>query len=332
MLDILNKINLAEEARSTYYQAFKTDPLARFLINKLHLSPLKAYLLGLAIVVFYDGLALVMKYIGLNPAGFNLPVLDIAYDLVFIPAVFYFYIWTSATPQEVFLRLEFEGLKVDGYRDMNEFAKRATSSFIHHYFWPLISIILTSLWFLYTEYGSFLYSHVWGTPDANFWLFRIIKIPILWALPIYMVIVIYGKQMMMALRVRRMLGSKKKEAQKIKADRINSIISGYFSRFAHFVGACGVGFVLLLYRASVLGYTHIDFVVPSAMVSYLSLCAFFLFYPLQPLSALTRLTDGIPDLRLKNFTFGVPSQAFATFVVVAILPGVLWTGIRLMMR
>ncbi len=69
---------------------------------------------------------------------------------------------------------------------------------------------------MYTEYGSFIYSHVWGTPDANFWLFRIIKIPILWALPIYMVIVIYGKQMMMALRVRRMLGSKKIKRRRSK--------------------------------------------------------------------------------------------------------------------
>lgn len=69
------------------------DPLAKFLLNKLHFSPIKASIFIVAIAFVYDFLQFFM--FGNLPGNYLEIFTTIAWHFIFIPAMAFFYLWSN---------------------------------------------------------------------------------------------------------------------------------------------------------------------------------------------------------------------------------------------
>ncbi len=291
------KAGFYKAARKSYLNAYQKDPLAKLLVAKLKLSPVKAGLLGFCIVAL-TYLAGFIQYLltGHEVAGITQTPLDFVYDLYIVTLVYGYYIWVSTRPPFVFLELQENGVAVNDSEAYNRFVSRHVNGFINSKTIFLLSFLTSFGLACLAIIKGLAGTTVWGAEGASHFLLYFVKIPITWAIPWYMVCVIFLKEAATIWTFRKMLKQGKLNIDLFNKDRCGGLkpISDYLLTVVYFVVACGFGLTYLIARSISFGYFNFDTSINISFVVYLGLTYLFFLFPLHPVhKAMRKLGEEI---------------------------------------
>jgi hypothetical protein len=282
---LLRKFRIIYNSSKGYYYSYRSDKLAKILLERFSFTPFKSALIGFLITLIFYFLAFIIHLITKQDVaglGINELYIDFFYDVLLMCIVFYYYIWISINAQKIFLDIqliEYEN------QEFNNRIDYIVTNHINHPIIPFIAVIITLLLVALIEYTSFTEEKImWGTEDANFLLFRIVKVPFVWGIGYYMIIVVFLKQIITVWEIRD-LGKKFRlldhSDNKIK-EKLLSIISKYTSTFSYLICICGLGYLYLISRGLIFSYLDKDIIVINSAVIYVILSGYFYFFPLHP--------------------------------------------------
>jgi len=290
VLKIAKSVNIHIKAREEYLLSYRRDFMARYFIDKLRLTPLKSAALGLLLVLSTYSLGLILHIILHRPiAGITISAIDFIYDLVMIPVVFGYYVWISVKSSYLFLELQSNGTIINGEKNIEHFVSTSVNGLINRKLWSAISGATAIASVLITVCVAATYSTIWGPRESSFILFFLIKVPLLWGLSWYMVIMIFLKETAIIISIRRLFTKKEFRLNALNEDLHGGLkpVVDFATRFSYFIMACGFGFVLLFLRSWKYSYTHEDIFVIIALFLYIILACFFFFSPLRPAQRLS---------------------------------------------
>lgn len=301
-----------KSAKDDYLHSYRRDPLASFLIKNLKFTPVKSALLGFGIV-FLTYLAgyIVHFLMGEEVAGITMTPLDIVYDFFIIPVIYGYYLWISTRPSYVLLKIKENGVLLGTEKEFDKFISLHSNYIINHRWVHLISFLTAAGLVVTTISLAAAGSDLWGPENANYSILYFIKIPITWAIPQYMVCVIYLKELLSIWTFRKLLKHEELEINMFHRDRCGGLkpISDYLLTFTYFIMACGFAFVLLITRSIEFGYFKEDIFVNLSLFVYICISYVFFYFPLHPVhNLMQKLREDIKDT-LQPGQF-IPSRAF----------------------
>lgn len=304
-----DRISKIRKARDHYLHAFLKDPMARLLTKRLHLSPLKAYLLGLSFVLFTYAVRLVIfSSLQEGFAGLQRIRIDFIYDLLLVPLTYGYYIWISTSPAYLTLKMSMDGMfKSDSAGSLEHFHTRNLN---HPYVFRIAacaSLVLMILHLPKIREGAW----IWIDHPADISALFLLKIPLTWIIPWYMASIILIKQSLMIFHFRKLYLSSRLQINLFHKDRCGGLkgFSDYLLRFSFYLMFCAFGIVLLTLRGLYFDYFRRDYLVHAAMILYVPLALFYFYFPLQPLHL--RMKKAAEEIKQKvREQFPLPRFAF----------------------
>lgn len=288
-----------KEAKERYLFSFLKDPLASLLIDKLRLTPLKSVVLGFVLTLITYAMGYALYFILKQPiAGITKTGIDLVYDFSLVPFVFGFYVWVSSRAGYLFLELKRRGIRLGSDQEFDNFAEKSVKNSINHGFWSAASILMSICLIIMTVIAAATHETRWGPREANYVLFCLWKVPILWGFSWYMVFMVFMKETITIISLRRLLKKEEFSLNTFHRDRQGGLapIVKYAENLSYFVIASGYGFILLFVRSWKFGYFREDIVVDIGLLVYIGLACFFFFFPLGPAHRLlTRLKLELVD-------------------------------------
>jgi hypothetical protein len=312
--DFQQKVSYYKYAKQNYLDSFQKDPLAKLLVQKFRFSPVKSGLVGLGIVL----LTYIIGYIqffwtGQEVAGITEAGFDFIYDLFLVPLVYGYYIWVSTRPPYIFLKLQEDGISFSNKEEYDGFVTFHVNNRINIKYIYISSFItsfgLACSTILLTASGT----TVWGAPGANFMVLCFLKVPITWAIPWYMVCVIFLKETMTVWTFRKLLKSGKLNIDMFHKDKCGGLkpISDYLLTFVYLIVVCGFGLGYLISRSIKFGYFNQDIFIRLTSLVYLGLTYFYFYFPLHPVHKAMKKLE--LEIRAKmNWEGFLPLRAFTT--------------------
>jgi len=294
-----NTLNIFKDAKEKYLFSFVNDPLAFLLIRKLRLNPWRSALLGFTLVFITYLIGFLLHFIlSTEMSGITKTGIDWLFDFILIPVVFGYYVWISPKAGYLFLELKNRGIRLSDEGDYNTFASSSINNLVNNKFWIWASLAITICLLLLTIASVLTGSTLWGPKEGSHILFIFWKVPVVWGLSWYMVLLIFAKETTTVFSIRRLL--KKKHlipnlTHKDKQAGLNPIYE-YARTFSYFIMAAGFGFALLYIRGFRYEYISKDFLISLGFLIYIGLSCFFFFLPLGPAHGLLK--------NLKNETEG----------------------------
>lgn len=310
------KISGLRNAKNSYLHAFLRDPLASFLIKKLHLSPLKAFLAGLIFVLLTYAVRLaVFSSLQDGFAGLQRIRIDFLYDLLLVPLTYGYYIWISSKPSHLTLQMSEDGLfKPEAAASLEHFHTRHLNHKYVFHTAACASLILLILHLPKIREGAW----IWIDHPADISILFLMKIPLTWIIPWYMASIILIKQSMMIFHFRKLYLGSQLQINLFHTDRCGGLkgFSDYLLRFSLYLMFCAFGIVLLTLRGLYFGYFRRDYLVHAAMILYIPLALFYFYFPLQPLhirmkQAAEEIKQKVKEqLSLPRFAFTIQTQRY----------------------
>jgi hypothetical protein len=280
--DYQRKIKALMLARDKYLLTFLKDPLARLLINCLRLSPLKSVLAAALITAATYSVGYIIHFTyNVEVAGITKTFWDFVYDIILVPLTVGFYTWISARSSYIFYQLDLSGIVIDAddyTHAVTEVSRNMLNNSLIFIFSCCAAVCMAAL----TIYNAARGSTVWGPREANYTIFFFIKVPVIWMIPWYMVCVIYLRELMLVVSIRRIIDANKLDVSKYHKDRCAKLkpITAHLRRFNYYLAACGAGFIFLVARSLHYGYFVNDVIVNSCLVVYVLISCFFFYFPL----------------------------------------------------
>ena len=316
-LEFSRKLARFRQANESYFQGYQSDPLARLLIGKLKMSPLKSTLLGLAVVVATYAMGVgVLFATGKGVAGITKTGIDIIYDFSLIPLVYGYYVWMSTRPMYVFLKLNENNVATDKQDEYDQFVHRSVHGVINHpliYLFSISAALGVAAYHYLSAAGG---SNIWGDDPAVFWIFYFIKIPVTWMLAWYMTCVIVLKAILSTWRFRLLLTQSYFQIDVANRDAHGGLkpLIGFSINISYFIVACGAGLTLLVARGLTLEYFQKDLLVHLALFLYLAVSFWFFYLALNPIQSLIKKTLERIDRTLERYKL-VPRTVFTLATV-----------------
>jgi hypothetical protein len=259
-----------------------------------------------------------------------------------VPVVFGYYVWISTKAGYLFLDLKARGTALKDEHSFDDFVAASVNKLINRKLWIIVSAATAIISIVITDVVAATYSTVWGPRDSSFILLCLWKVPVLWGVSWYMIIMIFLKETATIISLRRLLKKKDFSLNVYHDDRHGGLrpILDFATRFSYFIMACGFGFILLFLRSFKYAYFQDDIFVNIGLLIYIGLACFFFFFPLSPAQRLfKKLKNNLSSLDIKSAEFDfLPPLRPATvlrFALISSLPIVtimLFPLIRLGMR
>ena len=284
-------VDNSREARRKYLFSFVSDPLASFVIRKLRLNPVKNALIGLGFVfVTYLAGFLLHLLTGQEVAGITKTWVDILYDFLLVPVVFGYYVWISPRAGWTFLEMKDRGVELSGGKDYTDTVAGYVNDIVNHRFWVRASAMVTLGLIAITYITFFRGETIWGPGEASPYIFLFWKVPVVWGLSWYMVMMVFSKEIAMVYSVRKLVRSGRLVLNFSHPDRQGGLkpIYDYAKNFSYFITAIGFGFALLYFRGFRYEYIYRDVMVNAGFLVYLGLACFFFFSPLSPVQKVVK--------------------------------------------
>ncbi len=306
------RVKIFKAARQSYLQSYQKDPLAFWLINKFKLSPLKSALLGAGIVGLTYLIGFALHWLqNREVAGITRTAVDIVYDFGLIPVIYGYYVWVSTAAPLVFFRLSGNGISLGRPGGYHTLVTRLSKDVINHklvFMFSFAAALTTASVYLSK---AVTYPSIWGAGTADFWVLYLVKIPVTWMIPWYMVCVIFLKEVLSIWSFNRLLVHRDLKINMFHPDKCGGLkpIGDYLLTFTYLIMGCGFGFVLLIYRSIEFGYFHRDRLVHLGLFIYLILSFFFFYFPLHPVHRLMKRLKREIQARIEQKRF-LPSRAF----------------------
>jgi|GEM_PF-2767740 len=316
-------------ARDHFLFAYRRDPLAGFLIDRLRLDPGKAALIGGGMTVIVYAIGYLYSLMSGHPlAGISRTAFDIFYDIIVIPATWACYRWISTASTTLFLQLGRDSWNPGRDPGPGNFVSRAIDRVNSRGYWMLASIatvLLTANCILHVsgpgpgpgKGGSILY-------------LILVKVPFLWIPAWYMVGIILIKVFVTVFLLRRILAAglfSPKPRITISPRRIEQV-RNFLLNFTYYLGTCGYALLILYIRGSRYGYFHHQGLIYTATLLYLFITLFCFFFPLHPVSRLAGRIRGKSGAERNRRPYSTvfrifPSRVIRDLVLVGCMPAIL---------
>lgn len=298
------KVDMLQTARKHYLLAFKADPLAGLMINKLRLSPLKSGLAGFLLVALtYLAGSVAFLSGGKGIVGRPSSLLDALYDFSMIPITFFFFTWLAARLPYLFLRLHQNGVSLTKGPDLPDFAahvlnKRVFSKTIAA-FGIVFALGLAAVHFLQIHGGN-----AWGGAVDRGSAFHYLKIFLIWIPAWYMFFTIFARELVFIREFRRAVRNYRLELNPENPDKCGGLrpLAEYLLQFSYYNAACGFGLSLLIIRSIKFGDFSSGILVHLGIVAYLVVSFLLFLSPFHPIFLLMRKMKA--DIRAKAKTMG----------------------------
>ncbi|HDP95430.1 MAG TPA: hypothetical protein ENN40_08750 [Candidatus Aminicenantes bacterium] len=324
------KVDMLRIARERYLQAFKTDPLAGFMINKLRLSPLKSGLAGFFLValtylaggvVFSPG----AKGIIGPPSGW----LDALYDFSMIPITFFFFVWLAARLPYLFLRLHQNGVSLAKAPDLPDFAAHVLHKRVFNKTITTLAVML-ALGLAAVHFVQILGGNAWGGAVDRGSAFHYLKIFLIWIPAWYMFFTIFARELVFIREFRRAVRNYRLNLNLTNPDKCGGLrpLAEYLLQFSYYNAACGFGLSLLIIRSIKFGDFGSGILVHLGIVAYLIVSFLLFLSPFHPIFLLMRKMKADIRARAKTMEWLIDrilpleilyKHAFATFAPVVVL-------------
>jgi len=304
-----DRLRRFEQAYHRDYPCFKTDPLARFLIDVGRWSPMKGAVWGFAVVCLTYVIGISIHWIsGREVAGITHTFIDVLYDVSLVPVVFGYYIWISTRPAYLFLKLGEHNIAPGGEKTYQAFVTTSLGV-IHHRRIHALSLLTTLALVFYHIHGAAAGSGPWGSETVIYTFYYAIKVPFTWMFAWYMTGVIVLKAVMSVWRFRILLRQWFFRLSPGARDAFGGLkpLIDFTAVSFYFIVACGFGLCLLVARGLTLGYFRKDMLVHISLMLYVALSFLFVYLSLQPIQRLIEKTKKRIGQRLERYGIPLPS-------------------------